>query len=94
MLTAAPYPVLIPHPRRQTLSRGAAGSILATATWFITVYSENVLVPMNCNTFFPLQVNLDSSEDITSYLSVALEREHKAFFTGHAAILNIEKVKS
>ncbi|TNN60939.1 hypothetical protein EYF80_028819 [Liparis tanakae] len=40
-----------PQPRRQTLSRGAAGSILATAIWFTTVYSE--------------KVNLDSDGDIS-----------------------------
>lgn len=59
VLTAAPYPVLTPQPRRQTLCRGASGSILATAVSWTTVYSEKVLVPPNWNSCFPLHVNLD-----------------------------------
>lgn len=60
VLTAAPYPVQTPQPRRQTLSRGAAGSILATANSLTTVYSVKVPVPENCNSFLPLHLNLDA----------------------------------
>ena len=66
VLTAAPNPVHTPQARRQTVWSGAAGSILATAIWLTTVYWENVLVPVNCSTFLPLQVNLDSLGDIVS----------------------------
>lgn len=46
VLRAAPYPVEIPHPRRQTLSSGAVGLTLAREISATTVYSEKVLVPM------------------------------------------------
>lgn len=39
-------PVGMPQPKRQTLSRGAAGLILATLTSCTTVNSEKVEVPM------------------------------------------------
>lgn len=56
VLRAAPYPVEIPHPRRQTLSSGAFSFTLAREMSATTVYSENVLVPMKWNSCFPLQV--------------------------------------
>lgn len=56
VLSAAPYPVEIPHPRRHTLSIGAFSFTLAREMSATTVYSENVLVPMKWNTCFPLQV--------------------------------------
>lgn len=46
VLRAAPYPVEMPHPRRQTLSSGALGLTLAREISATTVYSEKVLVPM------------------------------------------------
>ena len=42
----APIPVVIPHPNRQTFSKGACELILATAISGSTVYSENVEVPI------------------------------------------------
>jgi hypothetical protein len=42
----APQAVVIPHPRRHTLSRGASPLILTTDTSARTVYWENVDVPI------------------------------------------------
>ena len=46
VFSTAPMPVVMPQPKRQTLSRGAFGLIFATEISGSTVYSENVLVPM------------------------------------------------
>jgi hypothetical protein len=46
VFTAAPYPVVMPQPNKQTLSKGASGWIFATEISGITVYCENVDVPM------------------------------------------------
>lgn len=92
VLTAAPNPVQTPHPRRQTLSRGAAGSILATSIWFITVYCEKVLVPINCRIFFPLQVNRDSVGAITSCRPADLKREvTKIKITSTACVASVQQ---
>ena len=42
----APQAVVIPQPRRQTLSRGALLSTATTETSATTVYWENVEVPI------------------------------------------------
>ena len=59
VLSAAPYPVEMPQPSRQTLSSGALGSTFARLMSATTVYSEKVLVPMKWNSCFPLQVKRD-----------------------------------
>ena len=46
VLSTAPMPVVIPQPRRQILSSGAAGLTFARAISGRTVYSEKVEVPM------------------------------------------------
>ena len=46
VLITAPIPVVIPHPSRQTFSRGASELIFASAISGSTVYSEKVEVPM------------------------------------------------
>ena len=46
VLSTAPMPVVTPQPSRQTTSRGAASSILATLSSWTTVYSEKVDVPI------------------------------------------------
>src|SRR5271170_4469682 len=43
--TAAPYPVVIPHPSRHVLSIGALSVIATTEMSATTVYCENVDVP-------------------------------------------------
>lgn len=48
----APRPVAIPQPSRETGSRGASLLILAQLTSWMTVYSENVEVPI-CNAARP-----------------------------------------
>lgn len=64
VLIAPPYPVEKPQLTKNTFSRGAAASILATEISFITVYSEKVLVFPKWYTGFPLQVNLLVPSDI------------------------------
>ena len=44
--TTAPQAVVIPHPRRHTLSSGACGFTATTDTSATTVYCENVDVPI------------------------------------------------
>lgn len=46
VLSAAPYPVGMPHPSRQTFSSGAVSLTLANEMAATTVYSANVDVPM------------------------------------------------
>ena len=46
VLRTAPSPVVTPQPRRQTTSRGAFSSILATLSSCTTVYSAKVDVPI------------------------------------------------
>lgn len=45
-LVTAPQAVVIPHPRRHTLSRGAFGFTATTETSATTVYWEKVEVPI------------------------------------------------
>ncbi len=46
VFSTAPMPVVTPQPSRHTLSKGAAGLILASAISGTTVYSEKVEQPM------------------------------------------------
>ena len=46
VFSTAPIPVVMPQPRRQTLSSGAALLTLASAISGTSVYSEKVLQPM------------------------------------------------
>src|SRR5256885_1835079 len=54
--TAAPYPVVIPHPRRQVLSIGAESVIATTDISATTVYCEKVDVPIKCRRSWPLHL--------------------------------------
>ncbi len=53
VLIAAPSPVERPQANRQAPSKGASGSILASAISGITVYSAKVEVPMKCRISSP-----------------------------------------
>ena len=57
VLSAAPYPVEIPHPNKQTLSKAASLFTLAIDISAHTVYSLNVLVPIKWKISLPLQRN-------------------------------------
>lgn len=70
-------PVEIPQLKTHTLSRGAAGLILATHPTCTTVYSLNVEVPTKWYIGFPLIRNLDLPSPIMTPLSVfILSRSH------------------
>lgn len=70
-------PVDIPQLSTQTLSRGAAGLILATDPTCTTVYSLNVEVPRKWWMGFPLMENLDfPSASIWPLSVLILRRSH------------------
>lgn len=69
VLVAAPYPVVIPHPRRQALSRGAFSSTATTEYLETTVYCEKVEVPI-C---LLAQASTLDTYEVVKLLALALE---------------------
>lgn len=80
VLSAAPYPVGMPQPSRQTFSNGADSLTLANEIAATTVYSANVDVPMKWWMVSPLHVKRLVPSGMTPLPCVSRIFEHKFVF--------------
>ena len=80
VMVAAPYPVVMPQPSKQALSKGAFSVIATTEISATTVYWMKVEVPMKCNRSCPLHLNRLVPSGRTPLPCVARILPHKLVF--------------